>query len=49
MVKMAASTSSAAAHVSESSGQVPVKFHPLKGYSFPVRTFGTKGEKRSFR
>ena len=49
MVKMAASTSSAAACISESSGQVPVKFHPPKGYSFPVRTFGTKGEKRSFR
>ena len=45
MVKMAASTSSAAARVGKSSG----KFHPPKGYSFPVRTFGTKGEKRSFR
>ena len=33
----------------ESSGKVPAKFHPPKGYSFPVRTFGTKGEKRLFR
>jgi len=40
-----ASTSSASAHASE----IPVKFRPSKSYEFPVRTFGTKGEKRSFR
>ena len=46
---MATSTSSGSARASKSSAQVPVKFHPPKGYKFQVRTFGTKGEKRSFR
>jgi hypothetical protein len=29
--------------------RLPVKFHPPKNFSFPVRSFGLKGEKRSFR
>ena len=29
--------------------QSPSKFHPSRNYVFPVRMFGSKGEKRSFR
>ena len=28
---------------------IPSKFHPPKSYQFPPRSFGAKGEKRSFR
>ena len=31
------------------SSEIPIKFHPPKNYKFPNHTFGTKGEKRSFR
>lgn len=31
-------------HASESSLVIPLKFHPLKGYMFPLYMLGTKGE-----
>ena len=43
---------SAAECVGETQGQsfqIPAKFHPSRSNAFPVRIFGSKGEKRSFR
>ena len=43
---------SAAECVGQTQGQsfqIPAKFHPSRSYAFPVRIFGSKGEKRSFR
>ena len=43
---------SAAECVGETQGQsfqIPAKFHPSRSYAFPVRIFGSKGEKLSFR
>ena len=34
---------------SSASAVVPEKFHPSKSFPFPKRSFGSKGETRSFR
>ena len=40
----------AAEHADElTTARIPAKFHPSKKYTFPVRMFGSKREKRSFR
>ena len=40
---------SAAVSVERAGETIPAKFHPSKSFAFPVRKFGSKGEKRSFR